>query len=45
MPSVNNIIYNEASKKEDSISYIRESEKLIDYPSIEVKTEAFSLKE
>ena len=45
MPSVNNIIYNKVNKKEDSIPYIKESEKLIDYPSIKVKAKASSLKE
>ena len=45
MPSMNNVIYNKASKKEDSISYVREPEKLADYPSIEVKAKASSLKE
>ena len=45
MPNINKIIYNEASKKEDNIPYIREPEKLIDYPSIKVKAEASSLKE
>ena len=44
MPSINNIIYNKASKKEDNILYIKESKKLTDYSSIEVKTKVFFLK-
>ena len=45
MPNVNNIIYNKASKKEDNIPYVREPEKLINYPSIKVKAQTSSLKE
>ena len=45
MPNMNNIIYNKASEKEDSVPYIREPKKLIDYLFIKVKTEVSSLKE
>ena len=45
MPSVNNIIYNKASKKEDSVPCIKEPEKFTDYLSVEVKTKISSLKE